>query len=354
VSRVLLDVLEGRRSRPGEAIVSEGGIPPLRSTSRRIRAADTPIGRASRLFLESLQGPRQPGRSSPDRPRCGAIAWATALTLAVAIGFAAWPVLAGGLAAARLPHQHAGTAARTGAPLAAGQVGAGGKVASGSGSSPPGGSPRASLARGLLASGGSSLPAQATVYDSGANPPALGQPVTAPSTSPPSGPAPAAPAQPPPPVTFANHQVTGLPSTGGSWNSENTGGYKNFVGPILWTQNTAATADWSLGPTSGGSRWDQVRVSVWIANTRAGAYARYTVRWTDGASHTQSFDVAQEPISGWHELGVFSIGTAAQRTGSLSIHMSYLRPYSGPACGSDCPGGVAYTVAASSAMFEWS
>ncbi len=164
------------------------------------------------------------------------------------------------------------------------------------------------------------------------------------------------------PATFAHQQVAG-PGAGstfglsGQWNALPGGGYPGFQGAIDWTTSPASTATWSLGPTSGGTRWDAVRVQVWVPGQHAGAWVRYTVTATaEGASQSRSFDVAQQTASGWVTLpGTFTVGTQTKRTGSIEVHMTYLRPYVGPAADATCTSaGVCPAMAAGQVAFQWS
>jgi hypothetical protein len=174
------------------------------------------------------------------------------------------------------------------------------------------------------------------------------------ATAAPARPAAAQPAAPAlPALTFANHEVVGCcQALGGRWHDVAQGGAPAFHGPSAWTANRAATATWTLGRPAGGSRWDSVRVRVWIPSRHAGAVVRFTVTASDGTARTVStFDVAEHGLGGWVTIpGTFAAGTPAQRTGSITVRMSFLRPFASRAC----PGGACADMAAGQAMFEWS
>ncbi|MBO0685976.1 MAG: serine/threonine protein kinase [Candidatus Dormibacteraeota bacterium] len=164
-----------------------------------------------------------------------------------------------------------------------------------------------------------------------------------------------------PPLTFQQSQIAGAGgccfNLTGAWATNvPQGGYPNFQGPIAWSTDTAASATWTLGATSGGQRWDQVRVLVWIPNTMAGAWVAYTVTATAGGSPTtHTYQVPQQANMGWYTLGTFAAGTATQRTGSITVRMSYVMPYQGPAADSRCTSaGLCTEMAAAQAMFQWS
>jgi hypothetical protein len=134
---------------------------------------------------------------------------------------------------------------------------------------------------------------------------------------------------------------------GGRWHDLARGGP-----PSAWTANRAATATWILGSPSGGLRWDSVRVRVWIPDSHAGAVVRLTVTATSGGARIVStFDVVEHGHRGWLTIpGTFSAGTPAQRTGSITVRMSFVRPFASHAC----RGGACVDMAAGPAMFEWS
>jgi hypothetical protein len=176
---------------------------------------------------------------------------------------------------------------------------------------------------------------------------------------PPAAPAPAAPAapalpqtaaaQPAPPalpaLTFANHEAAGCClALGGRWHDLAQGGAPGFHGPSAWTANRAATATWNLGSPAGGRRWDSVRVLVWIPSRHATARVRFTVTATNGQGRAvRTFDVAEPGHAGWLPIpGTFSAGTPTERTGTITVRMSFLRPITGA------------DMAAGQAMFEWS
>jgi hypothetical protein len=184
-------------------------------------------------------------------------------------------------------------------------------------------------------------------------------PATPPTTAaivPPAAPAPAAPAlpqtaaaQPAPPalpaLTFANHEAAGCClALGGRWHDLAQGGAPGFHGPSAWTANRAATATWNLGSPAGGRRWDSVRVLVWIPSRHATARVRFTVTATNGQGRAvRTFDVAEPGHAGWLPIpGTFSAGTPTERTGTITVRMSFLRPITGA------------DMAAGQAMFEWS
>lgn len=164
----------------------------------------------------------------------------------------------------------------------------------------------------------------------------------------------------PPPVTFSNTQVAGVGACCfaelGPWNQGTQGGYPHFGGSIVWTTSSGSVATWSLGPTSGGRRWDQVRVQVWIPNHMAGAWVRYTVTASasGGASRTGTVDVPQQANQGLYTLGTFAAGTTTRRTGSITVRMTYLRPYTGPAADSTCVPHGCTEMAAAQVLFAWS
>src|SRR5437870_6162562 len=176
------------------------------------------------------------------------------------------------------------------------------------------------------------------------------------SATPAPGTAPANPA----PLTFDQQQVIG-PGAGagfavtGQWSALPQGGAPDFEGPTEWTTSRTGTATWTLGPTSCGKRWDKVRVQVWIPGQHAGAWVAYTVVTTAGAStQSRSFSLAQQTAVGWVTLpGTFVVGTATQRTGSIRVRMTYLRPYVGPAIDTTCTSGCT-GMAAGQVAFQWS
>jgi hypothetical protein len=169
--------------------------------------------------------------------------------------------------------------------------------------------------------------------------------------------APAPVAMATPALTFANQLMVGpgvAPGfmQSGQW-SGGSGGAPAYKGPGRWIAagtptGASASAQWSLGNPSGGQRWDQVRVHAWIPNAHALAWVRYTVTSTEGtAQSVQSFDVSQQALNGWYALPVnFRIGTSTQRTGTITVRMTYLRSYAGDANGCQ--------MAAAQMQFEWS
>jgi len=135
----------------------------------------------------------------------------------------------------------------------------------------------------------------------------------------------------------------------GTWNAD-TAGSPGFTGPDRWVANGAGTAQWSLGTPGGGRGWDQVRVATWIPSSHAQAWVRYTVASTvGGVATTRSFDVSQQALNGWYTLpGTFATGTATQRTGTITVTMTYLRPYPPTATNGGCEMGAAQM------RFQWS
>jgi hypothetical protein len=160
-----------------------------------------------------------------------------------------------------------------------------------------------------------------------------------------------------PALTFANQLLVGpgvAPGfmQSGRW-SGGSGGTPGFKGPGRWIAagtpaGASASAQWSLGSPSAGRRWDQVRVQAWIPNAHALAWVRYTVTSSEGTLQSvQSFDVSQQALNGWYTLPVnFQIGTPTQRTGTITVRMTYLRSYVGDANGCQ--------MAAAQMQFEWS
>lgn len=318
----------------------------------------------SRAFVTAVEGRRDRGRASAERPRAGAILAATALCAAAGLGLAMWPIMAASMRhvqtarmAASEPQQAQAAAssqsraqvAQTttvpngGSPVAA-PASAGQRVPAGTAATTPIGTPTPAV----------------TQSTTGAATPTATTGIPAAVTSGPR-PAVAAAAVAPAPVTWANQQVVGPSAVSGSWSSLSQGGYPNFQGAIRWTTSSAGTATWTLGATSGGQRWDQVRVQVWIPDKMAGAWVRYTVTATNGGSTvSHSFDVAQQPTSGWYWLrdksvSTFSNGSATQRNGSISVRMTYLKPYTGSAADATCINASLCTaMAASQVTFQWS
>jgi hypothetical protein len=85
-------------------------------------------------------------------------------------------------------------------------------------------------------------------------------------------------------------------------------------------------------------------VLVWIPDRRARARVRFTVTATSGQERTvRTFDVAERGHAGWLAIpGTFSAGTPAERTGTITVRMAFLRPFTDA------------DMAAGQAMFEWS
>jgi hypothetical protein len=165
-------------------------------------------------------------------------------------------------------------------------------------------------------------------------------------------------AAPAPPVTFAAGLVVGpgaacCSTPAGQWSAGAAGGAPAFAGPQSWTTIAAASFQWSLGAPAGGRRWDQVRVRVWIPNDHARAWVRYTVTSTAaGVQSVRTFDLSQNSTNGWYALpATFAIGTQAQRTGTIAVGLTYLRPYVDPAT-TQCVG--CGEMAAAQVQFQWS
>jgi hypothetical protein len=162
-------------------------------------------------------------------------------------------------------------------------------------------------------------------------------------------------------LTYANQVTVGLAAKccstfGGTWPTHTEGGYPDYRGPAAVTNDPAAWFEWNLGQPSGGRRWDQMKLRVWIPRSPAGAWVRYTVTAThEGATDVTTFDVPQQEYQGWYELpGTFSVGSPDQRTGSAWVRMTYLRPYSGPAADGVCRSGGCQQMAAGQVQFMWS
>lgn len=140
-------------------------------------------------------------------------------------------------------------------------------------------------------------------------------------------------------LTYGSHLIVGPGSgccfsAGGAWSTSPAGGYPGGSGPVKTSASPTAWSEWAFGQPSGGHRWDQVKVRVWIPAAGAGAWVRFTVTATAaGATNVSTFDVPEQEYEGWYELpATFMIGTPDQRTGSLWVRMTYLRPYPGPGC----------------------
>jgi hypothetical protein len=315
LGRVLRDTVEGR-GRPGAASLDGTGIGP-------------------RAFVSAVERAPEERRPAGERPRFGAIVAAAAIGAVAAAGLALWPSITHQLPASRP------------APVAAERDAAQVVVASDATSEPtptstlPVGQPPARPAQ----------PNQAAAVAT--RPAATAQPTPAATPATPAAPAPAAaqPALATP--TFANHEVVGCcQALGGRWHDVAQGGTPAFHGPSAWTANGAATAIWTLGAPAGGQRWDSVRVRIWIPNRHAAAVVRFTVTATTGGARTVStFDVAEQGHGGWLTIpGTYSAGTATRRTGSITVRMSFLRPFAG----ASCSGAACADMAAGQAMFEWS
>jgi hypothetical protein len=136
----------------------------------------------------------------------------------------------------------------------------------------------------------------------------------------------------------------------GQWNAED-GGAPGFVGPSRWVfGGEGVAARWSLGSPAGGRGWDQVRVLAWIPDAHALAWVRYAVTSTEaGVATVRTFDVSQQALNGWYQLPAsFAIGSATERTGSITVDMTYLRPYAPTAANGGCE------MAAAQVQFVWS
>ncbi|MCO5971374.1 hypothetical protein [Actinoallomurus soli] len=162
-------------------------------------------------------------------------------------------------------------------------------------------------------------------------------------------------------LTYANHVIVGPGASccwtpGGTWSAGGRGGYPAYGGSVRTSADPSAWFEWNLGNPAGGSRWDQVKIRVWIPQTQAGAWVRITVTSTaGGASNVTSFDVAEQEYQGWYELpATFTLGTPDRRTGSAWVRMTYLRPYTDPAADSACADGSCDRMAAAQAEFLWS
>jgi hypothetical protein len=162
-------------------------------------------------------------------------------------------------------------------------------------------------------------------------------------------------------LTYANHTIVGPGSaccwtSGGTWSNAANGGYPEYSGPVRTSADPASWFEWNLGQPTGGARWDQVKVRVWLPQSQAGAWVRLTVTTTAaGATNVASFDVAEQEYEGWYELpATFTIGTPDRRTGSAWVKMTYLRPYTDPAARSACADGSCSRIAAAQAEFLWS
>ncbi|HZV51776.1 MAG TPA: hypothetical protein VFD49_18675 [Candidatus Dormibacteraeota bacterium] len=287
----------------------------------------------SRRFLDLL---RSRGGVDPSRLRIGTIVLATMLYLGAAFGLGAFT---------GLPH-----------PPAAPQPRAAARVPATSSPSPPPSpapsSPPEAPSSGPGPGGGGGGP------ESEPSPP-VEHLVAAPPPPPPASPPPASPAADPP-LTYANHLIVGpgaacCSSGTGQWTRNSESGYPDFSGPALWTRSSTATYQWNLGQPTGGRRWDQVQVRVWIANKYSGAIVRYTVTATNGGGQqSQSFQVVQPSIRGWYTIpATFSIGTPFQRTGTLTVRLTYVSPYVGPKSPA-CPTGNCNAMAAAQVEFLWS
>jgi hypothetical protein len=257
-------------------------------------------GRPPHLLHDIMHGAEQVGARPPARLRAGTIVAATALLLIAGAAFTALPVLA---------HRMSATAAR---PMAAMMPAATPR--------PPAATPTAPPA----------MVAAATARP--AAKPAMTMVPPMPATQ----------------LTVGPGMASGFAQTG-QWNA-GAGGSPGFTGPGLWVSNGAGTARWNLGSPNGGHGWDQVRVMAWIPNMHALAWVRYTVTSTSmGIATTRTFDVSQQALNGWYILpATFAIGTATQRTGTIMVSLTYLRPYPPTANNGGCE------MAAAQMRFMWS
>jgi hypothetical protein len=124
---------------------------------------------------------------------------------------------------------------------------------------------------------------------------------------------------------------------------------------MVRSADAGGVATWSLGATTAGRGWDRVRVLVWVPGHDAGAWVRYAVTTSHrGATSSHSFYVAQQTGAGWMALpATFTVGTPTTRTGSISIRMTYLRPYQGPAADTTCASGTCTAMGAAQVEFHW-
>lgn len=205
------------------------------------------------------------------------------------------------------------------------------------------------------AQAGGGLPGQATIGGA-QQPPAAAPSSGAPAQSPAAGQGVASGS-----LTYANQVVVGPGASccwtsGGTWSAGTRGGHPEYGGPVRTSADPSAWFEWNLGDPAGGSRWDQVKIRVWVPQSQAGAWVRITVTSTaGGASNVRSFDVAEQEYQGWYELpATFTLGTPDRRTGSAWVRMTYLRPYTDPAAGAGCADGSCRRFAAAQAEFLWS
>jgi hypothetical protein len=320
LGRVLRDAVEGR-GRPVTASLAGTGI-------------------GQRAFVAAVERAAEHRRPAGERPRFGAIVVTAAVGAAAAIGLALWPAITAHRAPVPRP-----------APVAADQRPTAQVIAA------PAAAEQAAASPGSVAPPAAAAPPVASAAQPVAPQAASAQAAAAPPPATPAPPAPVSPASPAaapvPPLTFANHEVVGCClALGGRWHDQAGGGAPALHGPSAWTANRAATATWSLGSPAGGKRWDSVRVLVWIPDRHAGAVVRFTVTATSAAARTVStFDVAEHGRGGWLTIpGTFSAGTPAQRTGTITLRMSFLRAFGA----GTCHGGTCTDMAAGQARFEWS
>jgi hypothetical protein len=139
----------------------------------------------------------------------------------------------------------------------------------------------------------------------------------------------------------------------GRWTDVNNGGYPDFKGPTIMTTDPGATATWRLDSVPDQRGWDQVEVDVFIPNTGAGAWVRYSVTAEAGSvTRTAHYDVPQQPNSGWYQLpGTFRIGAPTSREGAIKVTMTYLQAYTGPAVDESCPTGACNAMATGQVRF---
>jgi hypothetical protein len=287
--------------------------------SRGFGAGDERLGRVLRDAMEGRGRPvTAPRTGAGERPRFGAMLVTAVLGGAVATALALWPAVSAHRAPAAprtavAPSPAAATLPAESTPLQ---------------------SPADASAVAPARSAGQALPA----------PPAAVAPAPVTSERRPPTPAPATPT-PLPPLTFANREVVGCClALGGRWHDLDVGGQPGFRGPSAWTASHAATASWNLGSPAAGRRWDSVRVLVWIPNRHGRARVQFTITATSGQERAvRTFDVAEQGRAGWLTIpGTFSAGTTTERTGTITVRMSFLRPFTGA------------NMAAGQAMFEWS
>ena len=182
----------------------------------------------------------------------------------------------------------------------------------------------------------------------------------------PSGPAPSlvgvAASSAPQPLTFSESEEVGPGSATccsaqtGAWSQFSSGGADDGTGPVLYhlggaTSDPGEQFDWSLGNPTAGSRWDQVRVYVWIPTHMAGAHVVYSIRDLHG---TVQVPLIQETHSGWYFLGTFAAGIPGNRSSSVWVTMTYAGTYWPSASEPGCGAAGCDAWAASRVRFAWS